>query len=150
MTNEEALALLSRMDADQRTMDSLMAARKHVREVIERYQAVVSELPTLEAAYEECTKVKGQLQQEAMAVKAALDAEIHAKRTSTDEEVSACSARVHAAREQALVVERELQEKERLAVERITHVESEIQSKVAHLKEVESALQAFKTQHELG
>lgn len=150
LSNEEALALLARMDAEQRTMESLMSARKHVTAVIERYRFILAELPTLETAYEKFSHAKARLQEEADAEKGRLDADVAAKRESVGNVIAQCDERIAQAIARAEAAERDAQEKEAFAAKRGQQLAAEIESKVAQLSSAEHALIEFKQKHGLG
>lgn len=150
LSNDEALALLARMDAEQRTMESLMSARKHVASVIERYQFILAELPTLETAYKEFSHAKARLQEDAEAEKGRLDAEVAAKCEAVASTLAQCDDRVAQAIARAEAAERDAQEKEAFAAKRGQQLANEIEFKVAQLSSAEYALIEFKQKHGLG
>lgn len=150
MTDNEVLSVLNRMDAEQRTMESLQSARKHVREVIERYQTISAALPSLEAAYAEHQKARHDLEQETAQMKAALEAQLAQKREETSAEVASCQARIDTAQAKAVAAEQDAQDKEAFAAKRGEQLDAEIRAKVEQLAAAETALTEFKRQHGLG
>lgn len=150
MTDNEVLSVLNRMDAEQRTMESLQSARKHVREVIERYQTISAALPSLEAAYVEHQKARQDLERETEQIKTALEAQLAQKREETSAEMASCQSRIDTAQEKAVAAERDAQDKEAFAAKRGEQLDAEIRAKVEQLTAAETALTEFKRQHGLG
>jgi chromosome segregation ATPase len=150
MTDNEVLSVLNRMDAEQRTMESLQSARKHVRQVIERYQEIMAELPSLETAHAEHMAAKAELQQEFEHAHEKCRADMQLKLDEARSLMTEADAKVAKAQERAQVAERDAQEKEEFAAKRGAQLDSEIQAKVEQLRNAESAFEAFKREHKLG
>jgi len=154
MSDNEVLSLLGKIDAEQRTMESLWAqfsvARKRVGEVIKRFQVVSVELPGLEMRVVAARAELAELEPAYEKRKQELVVAEGEARKALAAESEPLQRTINEQRVALLAINRRIEEADRRATQHKKELDAHILMKRTELDNLTTALAELKRKHALA
>ncbi len=154
MTDSEALGILQRLDAEQRSADAQITARKHIGGVIKRFQAVIKEMAPLVAEEKSLqtaiTRLKGDLESKRNKGEATINADHKTLKAGLEVQVHPLRRTVTDLKEKVKKVEENLAEGEERANERLAEFDRAISEKQEAFEKLKTGFDSFKKEHGLS
>jgi molecular chaperone GrpE (heat shock protein) len=154
LTDNEILSILNKMDAEQRFFEQMTTARRQIRAVIERYQAIQAALPALASEHShlqdalaglraEYERRRQQGEADLTASYARLTADLEAKVAPLQQTVAEWEAKAREA-------ERAAQGQIETTTARLRDLERQVTEQTEALARVSADFQQFRTAHGLA
>ena len=150
MTDDEALSVIGRMEAERRSWEQQNAALRHIAGVITTYQRARVGLPALTEAQRVHAEAMAQMAAEARDAETKWGQRVTEAKNQAEAAIAEAHGRQGQAEEAAVRAEKTLADKEAFVASRSAALDAEIKAKTAQLAALENDIGAFKRKHGLA